>query len=221
MKATAPPDLLFSLAEVNALLTKAARGAGFSWGEAEEAGWAALWLTREGLEGAELLLSVLQSPGLSAPRLSPFLWTSEASALCPLRTGLTLVDCAELHIGLQSLPLTLEHVACPGVLLPFVSRAARQLEQPLQLQTDTFSCRFLADGRLASSLPPPELPRPAQVTLVLAPEDSLPLLASSQTFAAPLRKDVWQGLEALARLTSVPASRQSQARAGARGSDND
>ncbi len=223
MKAAAPTPSLpaFSLSEIMALATKAARGAGLSWGEAEEAGWAAMWLTREGLAGAELLRLVLETPDRSVPRLSQYLWTSTTAALCPLRTGLTLVDCAELDLGLKSLPLTLQAVACPGLLLPFVSRAARQIEQPLQVRAATFTCRFLADGRLASSLPPAELSSRSSVTLVLAPEDSLPRFPKTVTFAAPLLPETWEGLNAFARLTAVPASAQSQTRAGAPGSDND
>ena len=38
--------------ELNGLVTKAARGAGLSWGLAEEAGWAAEWLSRRGLPAA-------------------------------------------------------------------------------------------------------------------------------------------------------------------------
>ena len=39
--------------EVRSLVTKAARGAGMSWGMAEEAGWAADWLARREMPAAE------------------------------------------------------------------------------------------------------------------------------------------------------------------------
>jgi hypothetical protein len=39
--------------EVRSLVTKAARGAGMSWGMAEEAGWAADWLARRAMPAAE------------------------------------------------------------------------------------------------------------------------------------------------------------------------
>lgn len=44
--------MVLAHSEVNALVTKAARGAGLSWGMAEEAGWAAEWLARGGLPAA-------------------------------------------------------------------------------------------------------------------------------------------------------------------------
>ncbi|KMW60818.1 hypothetical protein AIOL_000983 [Candidatus Rhodobacter oscarellae] len=48
-----------SLGELQALAAKAARGAGLSWGLAEEAGWAVRWLEARGLAGAAALAGVL------------------------------------------------------------------------------------------------------------------------------------------------------------------
>ena len=47
--------------EIESLCTKAARGAGMAWGLAEEAGYAAGWLTSRGLDGAGLLAGQLRS----------------------------------------------------------------------------------------------------------------------------------------------------------------
>jgi hypothetical protein len=126
------PSLLFALSEIQALATKATRGAGFSWGEAEEAGWAVMWLSREGLPGADLLLAAIESPELCAPTPQPFCWRTPGR-LCPLRAGMALMDFAELPSGLANTPLHLEEVAVPGLLLPFVAQAAHQLAQPLLL----------------------------------------------------------------------------------------
>ena len=46
-------DVTLALSELRALIIKAARGAGLSWGMAEEAGWAAEWLARRGLPAAD------------------------------------------------------------------------------------------------------------------------------------------------------------------------
>lgn len=48
-----------SLGELQALATKAARGAGLSWGLAQEAGWAVRWLEARGLPGAAALAEAL------------------------------------------------------------------------------------------------------------------------------------------------------------------
>ena len=50
----------YSLAEIDALSRKACRGAGYSWGLAEDAGKAVRWLTAYGLPGAETLSELLQ-----------------------------------------------------------------------------------------------------------------------------------------------------------------
>ena len=49
-----------SLPEIESLVVKAARGAGYNWGIAEEAGFAVRWLARTGLPGPEILLAHLQ-----------------------------------------------------------------------------------------------------------------------------------------------------------------
>ncbi len=51
----------WSLGEIRSLATKAARGAGFHWGLAEEAGGAVAWLERNGAPGATALAKYLQS----------------------------------------------------------------------------------------------------------------------------------------------------------------
>ena len=50
-----------SLGELEALCLKAARGAGHSWGMAQEAGRAVRWLEARGLEGAMALADLLET----------------------------------------------------------------------------------------------------------------------------------------------------------------
>lgn len=56
------PTVALSLNEAEALAAKAARGAGLSWGEAEDLGRAARWLAASGLDWATPLLGLLHSP---------------------------------------------------------------------------------------------------------------------------------------------------------------
>ena len=51
--------VLLSRNEVEALCTKAARGAGMGWGHADEAGGAVGWLQARGIDGAAALLAAL------------------------------------------------------------------------------------------------------------------------------------------------------------------
>lgn len=54
--------IVLSLNEAETLATKAARGAGLSWGEAEDLGRGARWLGARGLDWAGPLLGLLNSP---------------------------------------------------------------------------------------------------------------------------------------------------------------
>ena len=102
----------WSLGETAALALKATRGAGMSWGLAEEAAASVVWLHRHGL------------PGLSA--LCSYLGQTETphhlNAACPIMTGSALID------GTMTLPdemsgaVDLGPVHAPLLLLPFVAR---------------------------------------------------------------------------------------------------
>lgn len=84
-----------SLNEVESLAAKAARGAGFAWGLADDIGRAARRLAQEGAEWGTALLALLErAPGFAGPgehRLA--LWRRggldmrEAKLLCPVRVA--------------------------------------------------------------------------------------------------------------------------------------
>ena len=84
--------------EVEQLCLKAARGAGMSWGIAEEAGFAAAWLAMRGLDGPGALLSRLQAAGGQAwqeirPVVAPGRFRpGDGGCLCPIALGATLED---------------------------------------------------------------------------------------------------------------------------------
>ncbi|MEO1102920.1 MAG: DUF3726 domain-containing protein, partial [Pseudomonadota bacterium] len=81
----------WSLNEVEALARKATRGAGYSWGMAEEAGKATRWTCAAGWPGANALAHLLtQTDGTSTADLGPTsihgTWTARTGLLCPLTT---------------------------------------------------------------------------------------------------------------------------------------
>ena len=102
----------WSLGETAALALKAARGAGMSWGLAEETAASVVWLHSRGLPGISALCSYL---GQAAAPQSP-------EGGCPIMTGCALFD------GMMDVPetssqtLDLGHVHAPLLLLPFVAR---------------------------------------------------------------------------------------------------
>ncbi|MCP5075121.1 MAG: DUF3726 domain-containing protein [Rhodobacteraceae bacterium] len=127
----------YSLNEIDATCRKAARGAGFSWGLAEEAGKAARWLAAAGLPGPELLAGLLtQIDDKPRADFTPLNgrknWTGSAGELCPIAAGAALNDfCGQLG---EKEAITLENVLFPGLLLPFASAAAARRQMPVALQ---------------------------------------------------------------------------------------
>jgi len=102
----------WSLGETAALALKAARGAGMSWGLAEETAASVVWLHSRGLPGISALCSYL---GQAAAPQSP-------EGGCPIMTGCALFDGMMEVPETSSQPLDLGHVHAPLLLLPFVAR---------------------------------------------------------------------------------------------------
>ncbi len=95
----------WSLGEAQALAVKAARGAGYSWGLAEEAGYALRWLAAHGLPGPAALAGLLEG-GCAA---------ATPCQRCPLARGAALADLGEMPDGLVDLRY-------PVLLAPFAAR---------------------------------------------------------------------------------------------------
>ncbi|HAV08825.1 MAG TPA: hypothetical protein DEF12_15325 [Rhodobacteraceae bacterium] len=112
--------MTYALGEIETLCRKAARGAGHSWGVAEEAGRAARWLCAHGFKGAELIHSCL-APGDEA-----------------LGVGVKLADfpCD------QALP----RIAAFEALLPFAAIAAQRLGKTCTLSGPMACYALAADG---------------------------------------------------------------------------
>lgn len=108
-----------ALSELRSLITKAARGAGLSWGLAEEAGWAAEWLAQRGMPAADWATVWL------AARVD--------DATSPIELGASMADA--FADGLPSKPTVLpDSLAAPGYLLPFLHRIA-QAGLPVAIQS--------------------------------------------------------------------------------------
>lgn len=102
-----------SLNEVEATARKAARGAGYSWGMANEAGRAVRWLCARGLDGCGALADMLDAAdrnGLCAPEITEVHCVGQR--LCPLMTGCAMAD-------LGGLTVRSAQVHQPLLLLPF------------------------------------------------------------------------------------------------------
>lgn len=211
-RAAAPvPDRAarFSRSEIEAVCTKAARGAGLAWGLAEEAGMAARRLAEAGLPGPEWLLAYLEDERGVAPSMDGRRWYGAGGhALCPLATGAALSDRAP-HLDAQ---LALVTVAHPGLLLPFLSLAA-PAHRALRLDWGPGSALAGAVGIAA----PPHMPERAEVLISVTHELPEPASQSGRVVALEL----WRRLSSLMLATTVPATEQSRTGAGAGTHDND
>ncbi len=207
----------FSLNEMEATAKRATRGAGYSWGQAEEAAKATRWLCAQGLDGAEMLAALLSlgyasNPDLHRPKQIEGVWAGDA-ALCPLSVGPLLSDCVHL---LNDGPVEIHDLAASALILPFASYAARALNCAIAVEIDRV--HTITDGVTLSALDMPAAP--AQRVIVqrstepVSPRDP-------HTRAVPTQKD-WETLLTFAHRTYAPATEESRLLgAGAGLSDND
>lgn len=117
----------WSLNEIDSLARKATRGAGYSWGLAEEAGRATRWLCAMGLPGADCLAGVLeQTDGVDYATLCPTAldgpWQANGGTLCPLIAGSSLCDHARALA--DGMTISLQKTAYPLLLYPHVAAAS-------------------------------------------------------------------------------------------------
>ena len=188
----------YSLAEIDAQCRKAARGAGYPWGLAEEAGRAVRWLEARGMPGAEALAGLLAAQdGCDYAMLRPAsldgIWQAAGGALCPIIAGVTLADHAPFKV-----PPRLGTVRAPVLLLPFLAAANLWCDE-----SANFADRDDLDfAEVSLTHGPHDLPDPSPASRVIAP-------------------DVWAALDRFAHRTYVPATDASRAGAGAGETDND
>ncbi len=208
-----------SLNEVEALTKKAARGAGYTWGLAEEAAKATRWLCARDLDGCEALADLLVGQdGLEtlagAPVTGPS-WASREGRLCPIATGCALSDDAE---RLDGGGLRLETVARPILLAPFAGSCARHLETGIALNWGNVCVSTDGDALFVEGDPETEC---ATVTVSVGVQ-----LGSGKPQAVCSRarpnSDAQATLERFAHRTYAPATEASRLTgAGAGVSDND
>jgi hypothetical protein len=214
--------IVLSLGELEATARKAARGAGYSWGLADDTGRAVRVLAEIGIDGTPLLARLFEAvaprPQQSlAPATVDHLWRAGDGPLCPIRTGATLGDLAR---GLPESGMSISRVLMPGLILPFAADAAR-----LRDGTVTLSWRGGIVGIGPEGLPRAsgilKLAEVTEADIFLHPGGTALPVAPSEIRARPDPK-AWQALLAMAHRTYAPATEASRlSGAGAGLSDND
>lgn len=210
-----------SLGEIEALAKRAARGAGYSWGLAEEVGFATRWLCRFGLPGAEKaehLLTAFDRGEVFPPVVcGAVLQAKGAAPLCPIQTGAYLADIGVLEA------MEIHQLSEPLLILPFAALATRHANQPIgKRPIKVIWGNFVAitNGTDLSISGKDQDITCAQNVLIRHVQDqpqSMPNQTRSN--ASPACLEI---LNRLAHRTYAPATDESRNRgAGAGGSDND
>lgn len=206
-----------SLNEIEATAKRAARGAGYHWGAAEEAAKATRWLCQNGADGAGALAQVLGHGFASAmadhtPQSISLEWHAKGD-LCPIMAGCLLSDCAE---KLLEGGITMPDVAVPVLVLPFAARAAYRLNACIEIDGQDWCA--VTDGTvlsLAGTVPSQAARLSVRVGGLLG------VVQPKCTRARPNAADL-AALDRFARRTYAPATEQSRLLgAGAGLSDND
>lgn len=138
---------LLSLNEVQATAKKAARGAGYPWGLAEEAGQAVRWLCSQGIDGCSALTNLLlRFDGVAIDTMTPDtnqqIWKPTNNfILCPLIVGAAMSDRAE---ELRHRSFSAASVAEPTLLFAFAAYCARKLNSTVSVEWPSGSA--ISDG---------------------------------------------------------------------------
>jgi len=204
------------LGELKALSTKAARGAGFSWSLAEEAGYATQWLEAHGVAGTKNLANYLEwikSNGLPA---APIDMLSAAPNVdiskCPIALGCLIADSSMLKSQRAVL------VKQAALVLPFLALAAG--DSVISCKTNTATLMLSAAGIDKSALDRVELNLDeAMLSWQLADNSSIEPVVYTRVSdnAASIKR-----LVGFADKTYAPATEASRmAGAGAGTTDND
>lgn len=211
--------------EVASLCMKASRGAGMSWGLAEEAGFAAAWLVQHGINGPRHLYAHLdQAQGRPwsdlCPTVTPGAWQAPVGrALCPIALGATLCDYAGLPEGIKAgSSLKIGKVDRPILLIPFL--AAIALSQNILFDIAWAGGLVHLDGGSEALLKAEAALDAKQIPITLTAGFGNPQVASAGKVPS-IPADVISALNTLAMRTTVPSSESSRAGAGSTTSDND
>ena len=202
--------MIYSLSEIDATCKKAARGAGFSWGYAEETGKAARWLAAHQLPGVALLAEYL-----TLQQKNPEDYQG-STARCPLLTGAMLCDSGH---GEMETSVVFEHVVYPLLLLPYLTQLSKAAGVGFRIQ---WPGAFIRCRNGAIYIKEKESIATAEATNVscdwLEANATITMDESFVQEAGAVGQFIeashWAALEALAHLTYVPATEESRLGAG-------
>lgn len=207
-----------SLNEFQALVKKATRGAGLSWGASAETARAMRLAWCAGVDLTPELIQTLylhqqRGPHWGAPVDLQSPWHAESGGLSPLIVGLCLCDQASV-ISQDSLVLT--HVVQPQLVLAFALLALHGTSTFFSLALDQQTWTA-GSGMLQGEYQASPDAHQVQITQAKAPVEPI-----ARRTRVALSQQTYVDLDALAQHTYAPATEASRlAGAGAGLSDND
>jgi hypothetical protein len=202
--------LQLSLNEIQVECRKATRGAGMSWGSAEETGQAVAWLAERGINAVPALLDCLErNAGQALPD-------------DPVRLGMAIADQAR-HLAAGG-ALSFARIHQPVLILPFLAMAARLTGKTMILSHADGAWSATPAG-IASAVLAEAVQRTSIEAVTCTSADNSSSAADQllqQVYRLAMEETLWQRLQALAHHTYVPATEQSRLLgAGAGVADND
>ena len=207
----------WSLGEIAALATKAARGSGMDWGLADEAGYAVKWLQRRQLPGVAALCRYLSWRQAGEITIWPY-DTARDGHYCPIATGAAYGD------GVFGDDVQFARVRTPLLLIPFISLRAANTPVCLSMENAVF---VLTQDKLGFSKNDTAILMDSSACQIYAAsDDELPAMITIANDAIP-RVPVTASacitvLNSFAKNTYAPATEASRlAGAGAGLNDND
>lgn len=214
-----PTDLaMLSSNEANALCLKAAKGAGMSWGLAEEAGYAASWLYARGINGPELLLAHLNTiADCTYDDMRPIGFESMVPCgdhpLCPIALGASLSDHCSIPAG------AIGPIDAPVLLVPFLHHLARADRRTIILTWDGGRVSVSPTGCWSGDME--GLLTSNATALMLHAEENSSDVMLANIAPVPISRSILSDLNAYAMQTTVPSSSASREDAGSAAGDND
>ena len=224
----------FALGEIDALCKKAARGAGFSWGMAEEIGQATRWLSAYNLPSGILLVKILQAvdghylqthkPNIRTEDERNYALTADGNALCPLMAGVALSDF--IFVLKTGGTFRTGKIAYPLFTLPFLGRAAESLQINIEVSFDDKIFILTPNGIAMENISPQDneslsLTSTENLSCQLSDKKPTDILSPSLK-ACQISPDAWKILTHFYMKTTVPESEISKLTgAGAGLNDND
>ncbi len=213
-----------SLNEIEALAKRAARGAGLSWGLADEAAKCTRWLASFALPGPEMLAQLLDlNEHVRTVDVTPVsltgVWSSPADRLCPVIAGASLNDYAmQLQSGTD---IIMQNVSQPLLVVPFAAGTASNQGAPVKIQWNGVS--LITNGNeLFVNGSQSFLSDAATATLRCSAGAEMTGKVINRVMRGQIESSCWNHLSRFAQRTYAPATEESRLRgAGAGLSDND